>query len=634
MGVFGRAERAADTPTPASPAPGPSVAGGPSALLHLQRRAGNAAVNALIHRRLLRDGAAVKPADVVDGLPGEIAAALAEKTEVDTAYAIKKIAEGPDLDITDPSALLTRADDLLEITKGWFFDKAGGKQDRKVNRILGQMLTKLTLLEHSPSAGSEVVVSTVAGVRALFEIVGPLGTTQEKMLDVLDDLIPLFQRDPRGAWLCYSTLSQFGPLSHALLAAENEDPEADETHQQLLSALRGLRQAMASKDNVGVVAHRGTGPSNRTMGALIPQDDDRRLNRPAENSPDAFETAIAETSTTEEDLGLDGVECDVYLSGDGIPIVTHESNVIEQLARSLQAEVAKHGRHVDDFSAEQLKAIQRTASKGSRFMTLSQLIDLVIPAAMIYYDATGRAFRLEIEMKGTKGGHGAAGGAGDASASSGPRRPAALTTAVTKALSRCRKSLPGIPIDFVLFNGNEDDIADFDAARTRRTAISDITVGMNYKAGKPPRGVDELRYMVRDMLANPVALAAQLEHYIVTGVFGQEFAPAGLGLDAVQPSKDLEGREKGGRGEIATALTDRAAGKKVLDEVQLGELERLVATGKLDLTRFRLLTDYPKKAAYLKAVLGAALASLGDGGSAGKAGAGEKKKEEGKSGSA
>ena len=94
---------------------------------------------------------------------------------------------------------------------------------------------------------------------------------------------------------------------------------------------------MAAREGVSVVAHRGTGPTNRTMGGLIQEGDQRRKNRPAENSPEAFEAALAETTkvpTTDdapEVPALDGVECDVFLSSDEVPMLSHEGKVLEQL---------------------------------------------------------------------------------------------------------------------------------------------------------------------------------------------------------------------------------------------------------------------------------------------------------------
>lgn len=92
------------------------------------------------------------------------------------------------------------------------------------------------------------------------------------------------------------------------------------------------------------------------MGGLISDTDQRRLNRPAENSPEAFEAALAETTHTVQAppqqpvqvvAGLDGVECDVFLSKDGVPIVSHEGKVREQLNAVQKAAVRDVTRHTE-----------------------------------------------------------------------------------------------------------------------------------------------------------------------------------------------------------------------------------------------------------------------------------------------
>ena len=57
--------------------------------------------------------------------------------------------------------------------------------------------------------------------------------------------------------------------------------------------------------------------------------------------------------------------------------------------------------HIDQVSAAHLGRVQRKSGDAkSTFITLTQLINQVIPAADEYFTATGRPFRLEVEMKG------------------------------------------------------------------------------------------------------------------------------------------------------------------------------------------------------------------------------------------
>ena len=60
-----------------------------------------------------------------------------------------------------------------------------------------------------------------------------------------------------------------GPLDY-WLHNETSTPELEK-------ALRKLRLKMAERSGVSIIAQRGHGPTNRTRGGLIKQDDPRRL---------------------------------------------------------------------------------------------------------------------------------------------------------------------------------------------------------------------------------------------------------------------------------------------------------------------------------------------------------------------
>jgi glycerophosphoryl diester phosphodiesterase len=527
----------------------------------------------------------------------------------DIAWAAKKLADGPVVHC-NPLGKLTAEIKAIREAHPHFFDKENGSSSRRIRRIAGQLQQKDAKLRESEAP---IAAATAERLRAVFDAIddGDVAALQTVLIEALDDLTPEFEKDPRRAWLCFSALSQFGPLSYASLEEAGEEPDANAHHQTIVAKLRTLRMSMAGKEQVGVVAHRGSGPTNRTMGGLIENDDQRRLNRPAENSPDAFAAALSEASDTEANAGLDGVECDIYLSRDGIPIVTHESSVLEQLSVAAGRHV-NAGTKIHHLTGGALTSIKRTRSPGSRFMTLAELIAQVTPVAERFYGVTGRPFRLEVEMKGSNGPHRTGPETSIGQQAKARLKGNYLRTAVTKEISRAKKQTPGLPIDFVLFNGNVDDVTGYAKARQQKSAISDITVGMNLKLNNKPSNlssldVEEVRLMLYSLVEEQEEFVALLERFIVTGVFGQEFAPPELGLQRLEPSKELRGRQFGNPNEVRDERQERQSGGKVLDERQLEALTDLVRDGTLDLTHFRLLTDYPKKAAYLKATLQEAL---------------------------
>ena len=260
--------------------------------------------------------------------------------------------------------------------------------------------------------------------------------------EALRGMKALIGTNPRSMWFLFQAVSSFGPLGHTLVGAAPEGlkGELKKQHDDNLTLLREIRHLMARREGLTVIAHRGSGPTNRTMGRLIHQQDQRRLNRPAENSPEAFEAALAETTRPLEQTAtqqsetyvprLDGVECDVFLSADRVPILSHEGNVAEQLTTGQrQAERLRGGEHVHQLPSGRLLNIKRTPSPDSGFMTLAELLAMVQEPARSFYEATGHPLRVEIEMKGAK--H-------DKDFTTGSDSP--LTAAVAKVVSKAIKA--------------------------------------------------------------------------------------------------------------------------------------------------------------------------------------------------
>jgi glycerophosphoryl diester phosphodiesterase len=538
---------------------------------------------------------------------------------------LRKLGEGADIVYAAPEDLADAVRERLRALPGLVTPKS---RDRKLNRIVGQLEAKLALLraQQAKATGPEQLPAEILDGLEAVRRMAPDMALAPKTVDVCRRVLAQF-RDcvstvgPRGMWLAYSALSNFGPLGH-LLVQGNDRLSSIQTDN--LAVLRDIRQAMAARDTASVVAHRGAGPTNRTMGGLVQETDQRRTRRPAENSPEAFEAALAETtrpSLTEAPPvpALDGVECDVFLSKDGVAMLSHEGKVLEQLndARKQLARAQGVGEHTEvrHMGAEALVAMQRTGNPGSGFMTLAALIDMVVPVARTYHEATGHPLRLEVEMKGSKEDK-------HFRREEGGRPP--LLAAVSKVLSRALKADPGLPVEFVLFNGTRSDVVTFSHIRQTKTALGGMYTaeggkrGVWQKEGLPsPEHVDELRYQFTDEVGTgdlddvlravesgspelPGATAL-LERYIVTLVYGQEFAPTGH-PEYATALRDVEPSEEVLFGEGRTSKVMKANSGRAYDD----KIERLLvayvkAGGRTD--KLHILTDYPKKAAYLKALM-------------------------------
>ncbi len=490
---------------------------------------------------------------------------------------------------------------------------------RRLNRLRGQ-LTECAARLGARKDQNELVTAAVTVANEVIkqlELEGgtdaaTLRTTMDEAVKKATALVPLHKS---SAWSAFEVYSRFGPVSYQLgLPGLLDTPVA--AHTTLLTSIRAYRHAtLATVDNIGVVAHRGTGPTNRTMGKLIADEDQRRTNRPGENSKGAFEVALGQRST-EAEAKLDGVECDVYLSNDGVAIVTHEHDVVEQLPVQTRA-TWKGSRLVERLDAAEIKILERkTGVAKSRFLSLDELIELVAPEAEKYFAATGRPFRLEIEMKGTLPKYEKE-VSPDTKQRIGGQPGQLLTKVVAKLVSQAKKAQPGLPIEFVLFNNERPDIDRFSALRQEKTALGDVTTAINLKdyhgrLDQPADrlALDEVRFGLASMIGPRNeeflnTIARLLADYLATGVFAQEFAPPSLvALRTREPSRELEGDN---RASVRQQARRRGEGGTVDDEQHFAALCEYLKQGKLPVQRFRMLTDYPEKAAFLKAEVAKAL---------------------------
>ncbi|WP_028064927.1 glycerophosphodiester phosphodiesterase family protein [Solirubrobacter soli] len=605
-------------------------------LLALQGTAGNQAATRWVQRQFVEQTTArrvVPPSEIATTLKDVdlqklIAGRLGGPVEPEKAvpYALKKLAEGPDITFTTKEELVKNIDQRLAQIAPTAGDEPTSRGRRKLNRIVGQLNEKLQRL-----------AATQTAAKKLLDKFGPVVEYASRPADKRDDqklLIEcqacldafsvLLSGDVHGMWVGYDAVSSFGPLGHALVTAAGTSKGADglkDVHGQNLGKLREIRRLMATRPGVSVVAHRGSGPTNRTMGGLIAQADQRRTTRPAENSPDAFKAALDETTHVESSTKppvprLDGVECDVFLSQDRVPILTHEGRIKEQLnqIRQTAENTLAETTEVHQVTADRIKQILRTQSPTSRFITLTEFLAQVRPYGQLYFEATGFPLRVEIEMKGTKHDNDFAHAEGESP----------LTKAVAKIVSQEIKSAQGNPVEYILFNGTPADIPVFSAVRTEKSALGGLYTGTAPASTTLPETfnklwVDELRYQFttaippRDQIekfhakTNPKAaevLGNLLKGYIVTLVYGQEFAPRdhpaynSPELQGSEPTHDiaLTGRTSD---QVTKALERRIAHGTDTEELIQLWLEWYVKGGG-QVSHLHVLTDFPAKAWWMK----------------------------------
>ena len=546
-------------------------------------------------------------------------------------YVLRKLAEGPDIRFTSADDLLREIKERLVSATAPQLGDPALKVWRKLNRLAGQLEASLVTIKRQPGASQSQMTTMVTSLEAVLKKLRSRksNTDDDGLLacctEALRGMKALIGTDPRSMWFLFQAVSSFGPLGHTLVDAAPEDVKdgLKKQHDDNLTLLREIRHLMARREELTVIAHRGSGPTNRTMGRLIHQQDQRRLNRPAENSPEAFGAALAETTRPPEQTvaqqsetyvpRLDGVECDVFLSADGVPILSHEGNVAEQLTTTQrqQENLSETEQHVHQLKKDRLLTIKRTPSPGSGFMTLADLLAMVKEPARLFYEATGHPLRVEIEMKGTK--H-------DKDFTTGSDSP--LTAAVAKVVSKAIKANREVPVEYIMFNGTPAEIPVFAALRQSKTALGGLYTGLG-----PPKDqkefdlahIDELRYQFTALLPPPEELRAQLrgqkvslanivdpymDKFILTLVYGEEMAPTGhpeyneLALSG--PSHRLvPNPSRRAPNPDPTARKIRAEDRSGIEDLIQQLLKEYIAGGG-KAEWLHILTDYPKKAEFMK----------------------------------
>ena len=196
-----------------------------------------------------------------------------------------------------------------------------------------------------------------------------------------------------------------------------------------------------------------------------------------------------------------------------------------------------------------------------------------------------------------------------------------LTQAVAKIVSQEIKRAQGNPVEYVLFNGTEADVPVFSELRTAKSALGGLytaTAPGQVVSGFNTLWIDELRYQFTQMLPqrdliekwnkkqNEKArdvLAGLLKQYIVTLVYGQEFAPRQHpdyhtpALEGSEPTKDIALER--GSDQVTKALERRIKGGKDNEELLQDWLEWYIKQGGTK-HHLHVLTDFPAKAWWMK----------------------------------
>ena len=145
-----------------------------------------------------------------------------------------------------------------------------------------------------------------------------------------------------------------------------------------------------SYSDVVLIAHRGKGPTSKLTaleGLGLPDD------LPPENSLEAFRAGIRE--------GADGIEMDIFLSKDGVPMVIHDDELNRNVAGAKRAAQTPSADgylgKVSEHNAEELKKFD--LGGGAKIPTLQEVIELVAAENASRKSTGKKNIILNIEFK-------------------------------------------------------------------------------------------------------------------------------------------------------------------------------------------------------------------------------------------
>lgn len=382
---------------------------------------------------------------------------------------------------------------------------------RKINRFLG-LLSPIGIMANVKTALEPAIADINASdpANAFAGTLGHKDAVRAASEGVLDNVIaaPDVVSAEHAAYL--------GPLDYW----SNVEVSSD----SIATRLKTLRMDMLVRDRMSVVAHRAMGATNRSFGGLI-SDADPARQRPVENSPGAFNLALAESAKDTKPDGIDGVECDVFLSSDGVAMLSHDDHIAEQMSVAKRAAYVG-GATIGSRTSDDLRGLARRHAApvlggpapigvapalvddaSSVFMTLSELLTAAAGISAAYVAHTNKPFRVEIEMKG----HDV--GVHD------------IIDVTAKTISQFKKTNPqAANIEVVMFNGTPADVDKHANKRASKSRLGNLTVALG---GAPPVGVapakiDEYRSSLSAPEQVRVADPAVTPTYISTYVLGAE----------------------------------------------------------------------------------------------------------------
>lgn len=254
----------------------------------------------------------------------------------------------------------------------------GGKMVRKVGRIVGQMVAKC---DGIPGAADVI--------KALSDFVQDGTSPRAAVRDH-------FVRQARPS-LRELQFNRF--LLTALHIAAPDDDVKD---------LAGLVQrqwgAISGQQPMKIIAHRGDGNTSTTLWCMPSRESFDRL-YPHENENSVESTRKFFSAWSNPSSRLSGIECDVYLSADDVPFVTHSHKIGAQLEQEIHRDrepVVSEGDDIRNYPAHEVP---------DRYLTLARWLDLVgagLEQRIQAEDAAKRrgeampqetALRVEIEMR-------------------------------------------------------------------------------------------------------------------------------------------------------------------------------------------------------------------------------------------
>ncbi|ACK70172.1 hypothetical protein PCC7424_1737 [Gloeothece citriformis PCC 7424] len=261
---------------------------------------------------------------------------------------------------------------------------------------------------------------------------------------------------------------------------------------------------LQNKKFIKAIAHRGDGATFDKMGGLLPRATHNFI-YPHENENSKQSTIKALQSWWQSNSYLSGIECDIHLTADDVPIVTHTNN-LEALY-----EQEMGNKDFESYSSDIRKKSYNEINKqyNKRFMTLKDWLEL-IENYVEHKNAQSRQsladrLRVEIEMKHS----------GILTDASDDEKWRSTEKIVSEFL---KKSNVSHLMDISIFNNSNVPVLRHQKAKTK-TTLSQITYA---QGGRPEVALKEVRFGMHQKNIGSFINQGLLDGKIVT------FAP---GLD-------------------------------------------------------------------------------------------------------